>query len=217
MQYRKIACFTSYRDKADDKKSNYCLKGNPMCYKYPGPRCSSHAQKRLERLEEKNAETRSELRDTYSAYKEAVEEFRKDPENKTAANLARKLHREARALKEKSTDLSGKIHFAQRDFDGTHKGQKILKDSLASFDKENGEFSEYAALTNRMASGKMLYTWRKNQLQIQQDEAATGKTLKERRGKFFTLSDRSESDVIELDPDMIEAISNAREADYAHA
>jgi len=181
-----------------------------MCYKHPGPRCSSHAQKRLERLEEKNVETRSELRAVFTSYKEAVEAFRENPEDKAAANSARKLRREARVLKDKVSELNQKVRLAQRDFDGTHKGQKILKDELASFDKENGEFDEYATLTNRLASGKMLYTWRKNQLHLQQDEEATGKNLKERRGKFLSLSDRFNADVIELDPEMIDAISNAR-------
>lgn len=181
-----------------------------MCYKHPGPRCSSHAQKRLERLEEKNVDTRSELRVAYDSYKEAVEAYRTNPEDKAAANKARKLHRETRALKDKVATLGDSIRLAQRDFDGTRKGQKALKEQLASFDKENGEWEEYATLTNRLSSGKMLYTWRKNQLQLQQDEEATGKTLKERRGKFLSLNDRLNEEVIELDEELIDVISGSR-------
>lgn len=181
-----------------------------MCYVSPGPRCSSHAQKKLDKLRSSRDNVRGEIRVAYTEYKAVVEVFRENPEDKAVAVKAKRLHREVRSLKEKESNIAEKIRLAQRDFDGTRKGQQLLKEQLASFDKENGDFEDYAEMTNRLSSGKMLYSWRKNQLNLRQEEARTGKNVKERRGKFLSLADRFESDVIELDPEVIDAVSKVR-------
>lgn len=183
-----------------------------MCYKWPGPRCSNHAEKKLDKLKLSRESVRAELRTTYTSFKEASQEFRENPESKSAARKAKSLHRKSRTLKNKLSELNSDIRLAQRDFDGTRKGQTSLKQELASFDKENGDFNDYADLTNRLSSGKMLYSWRKNQLRLQEEEAKTGKTLKERRGKFLTLSDRLDGDVMVIDPETIDAVSRVRDS-----
>lgn len=164
-----------------------------MCNPYPGPRCANHAGKKLEGLSKRRVELHTEIKAVYTDYRSSVDAFRKDSENKEAAQKARALRNQVRDLKTKESEIAQELALAQRDYDGTPTGQKELITKLDDFDKENGDFEEYATLSNRLVSGRMLYAWRKNRLQLKRDED-NGISIKDKRGKFLTLSDRDSED-----------------------
>lgn len=160
-----------------------------MCNPYPGPRCANHAGKKLESLTKSRVELHGEIKSVYNDYRASVETFRNDPENQEAAQKARSLRNKVNGLKTRESEMAQELTLAQRDYDGTPTGQKELRSKLNDFDKENGDFEEYATLSNRLDAGRMLYAWRKNRLQLKRDED-NGITIKSKRGKFLTLSDR---------------------------
>lgn len=164
-----------------------------MCNPYPGPRCANHAGKKLEGLTEKRVELHAEIKSVYTDYRASVEAFRNDPEDKEAAQKARTLRNRVNDLKTQESEIAQELTLAQRDYDGTPTGQKELRAKLNDFDKENGSFDEYAHLSNRLDAGRMLYAWRKNRLQLKRDED-NGITMKAKRGRFLTLSDRDSED-----------------------
>lgn len=163
-----------------------------MCNPYPGPRCANHALKKLESLHGKRADLHAEIKTVYNDYRQAVTDFRAT-NDASKAQEARVLRKKVRELKVKESEAAQEFSLAQRDYDGTPTGQRQLREKLDSFDKENGNFDEYAHLSNRLTAGKMLYAWRKNRLQHKRDEDR-GISIKDKRGKFLTLSDRQSED-----------------------
>ncbi|MBC9705817.1 MAG: hypothetical protein H9W81_12770 [Enterococcus sp.] len=142
-------------------------------------------------------ELHAEIKSVYAEYRAAVDTFRNDSENKNVGVKARNLRNKVNELKTQESELANELSLAQRDYDGTPTGQNELRAKLNDFDKENGDFNEYSSLSNRMYAGRMLYAWRKNRLQMKRDEE-NGITVKAKRGKFLTLSDReSQEDVVD--------------------
>lgn len=184
-----------------------------MCYKRPGPRCSSHAGATLVKLESSHKELLTELRSTHAHYQEAMEKARAVPQGQQGTREAKNLLADALELQSKTLKLKAeskvlaeKRRLAQRDYDGTKKGQKYLQEKIDNFDKVDGDFSEFTQLMNRKTSSRMLYSWRKNKLDLEKQEAKTGKTVKQQRGKFISLSDRDTTKATEMDDATFNAV-----------
>lgn len=163
-----------------------------MCYADPGPRCSGHAKTRLDKSNARLDNAKQGLKATMDTFTEAKAAAKANPDDMRAQRHVKTLYKNAMIEKEKYTTLRVKRDHQQRDYDGTPAGQKILNDQLEAH--ENGTSilndKDVKAIRKQRLQGKMLYSWRKNQLDLKREEAKSGLTLKERRGKFLTFSDR---------------------------
>lgn len=139
-----------------------------MCYAKPGPRCSGHARKTLTTKEQR-------LQQATEDVKASKQEHENDPEN---VELKKQYISSARKYKNAKSEFK----LAQRDYDGTPGGRKDLHEKLS------GKVSakQRVELTKRIRAGKMMYNWRKHQLDMKKLEKSTGLSLKTRRGKFLT-------------------------------
>lgn len=160
-----------------------------MCYADPGPRCSGHAKTRLDHANVRLDTAKQGLKVAMDDFTETKAVVKANPEDMRAQRHVKTLYKNAMSKKSKYVALRTKRDRYQRDYDGTPSGQKILNDQLEAHENGTAPLNnvEFKAVRKRRVQGKMLYSWRKNQLDLKREQDTTGLSLKERRGKFLSL------------------------------
>lgn len=174
-----------------------------MCNKRPGSRCSKHARERLEGKEKKKLSSEKRYAEDAIAYKKALSEMKKNSDD---PKLMRRLPNLKKKWQTSKNDYEAKKEDwirAQMEYDGTNEGQAKLLTQLNSFDKEKGNPKVYSEIMTRMNRGKSDNAWRHNFNALQRDKKNSGQTIKQRRGNFLSLKDRTGNEEIVHDSDYL--------------
>ena len=160
-----------------------------MCYKAPGPRCSSHARAKLENLQAKVDNLSQQISDLQFERNVIKEKLSDNPHDQ---KLSQKLENTNKGIESKQETLQQqKTNLAQasKQYDSTPEGQKYLQDEI---DKYGNNSKSSKELRQRAQKGKMLRVWQKMAYQSKYQE----QSVRERRGNFITMSDRDEVNTV---------------------
>ncbi len=174
-----------------------------MCNKRPGSRCSKHARERLEGKEKKKISSEKRYKEDAIAYKKALSEMKKSSDD---TKLMKRLPVLKKNWQKSKADYEFKKEDwtrAQMEYDGTNEGQARLLSQLNSFNKEKGNPKVYAEIMTRMNRGKSDNSWRHNYNTLQREKRNSGQTIKQRRGNFISLKDRTGNEEIIRDSDSL--------------
>lgn len=176
-----------------------------MCYPLPGPRCSPHAENRLENLQSRKGEAHTKLYEVAKERKDVRDSLRSEPDNAKLRRRYSTLTKQGAQLQAKEKDLKEKVRLAQIEYDGTPRGQKELSEEIARLKSSGAPASEIIKMDKRLSKGKAKNFTRKAQLELMREKERSGKNLKERRGDFIHFRDRSGSEEVVEEFDLLTA------------
>lgn len=139
-----------------------------MCKTHPGPRCTDHSAKRLDRAAEKHAEAAAAVATAETELAAA------QSENRAETRIKRRLS----AAEKRERDMLEKQQIAQLEYDSTPGGQREVEKLLRAKDLSE---EERANLTARLDTARAYRVW-------QQRFVAKAKQLEKEKGPEAVLA-----------------------------